>query len=407
MSSATELLRRIPPVDRILRTPAGELALASYHRIWVAGAIREVIEAVRRGVLNGAEEVPSAERIMVAALARMQAAAELPLRRVINATGVGLHTNLGRAALAPSALAAVQLAGEHCTNLELDLGPGTRGEREAMVRDDLTALTRAEAVTVVNNNAAAVLLALSTLARGREVIVSRGELIEIGGSFRLPELMACSGAALREVGTTNRTHPRDYAEAITERTALLLKVRTSNYRVVGFTADVELAELVAIGREHKLPVIEDLGSGALIDLAEYGLPKEPVVRESIAAGADLVTFSGDKLLGGPQAGIIAGRAEQIERLNRNPLKRALRCDKLTLAALAATVRLYRTSPDLRRDLPALRWLARPLEELEEVGAHACRLLQGALGNDYRIELVESVAEVGSGALPQSALPSRA
>jgi L-seryl-tRNA(Ser) seleniumtransferase len=326
---------------------------------------------------------------------------------VVNATGVVLHTNFGRALLAAEAIDAVAQVAAHATNLEYDVARGERGDRDDLISDDLCALTGAEAATVVNNNAAAVLLALNTLADGREVVVSRGELIEIGGSFRIPDVMAKSGAQLREVGTTNRTHADDYATTITPDTALLLKVHTSNYRIVGFTSDVPLETLVALGHSRNLPVMEDLGSGALIDLSAYGLPKEPVVADRIRMGADVVTFSGDKLLGGPQAGLIVGRRELIARIKRNPLKRALRCDKLTLAALAATLRLYRTAPDLCNALPTLRWLTRPLPEMEALGQAALPSLRTALGEGFVVELVDAESEIGSGALPIENLPTKA
>ncbi len=343
---------------------------------------------------------------MRAAVARMEAQQPLSMRPVVNATGVVLHTNLGRALLAQQAVEAVTEAAASALNLEFDLERGERGERDAHVAEDLCALTGAEAATVVNNNAAAVLLALNTLAEGREVIVSRGELIEIGGSFRIPDVLAKSGARLREVGTTNRTHLRDYAAAINEQTALLLKVHTSNYRIVGFTSVVSLAELVQLGRERGIAVIEDLGSGALVDLSAYGLPKEPVVAERIRSGADVVSFSGDKLLGGPQAGILVGQRDLIERINRNPLKRALRCDKLTLAALGATLRLYRTAPDLAHALPTLRWLTRPLAEMDAIGQTAMPRLQAVLGDGFQIKLEDSESEIGSGALPIETLPTK-
>ncbi len=343
---------------------------------------------------------------MRAAVARMEAQQPLSMRPVVNATGVVLHTNLGRALLAQQAVAAVTEAATNAVNLEFDLERGERGERDAHVAEDLCALTGAEAATVVNNNAAAVLLALNTLAEGREVIVSRGELIEIGGSFRIPDVLAKSGARLREVGTTNRTHLRDYAAAINEQTALLLKVHTSNYRIVGFTSVVSLAELVQLGRERGIAVIEDLGSGALVDLSAYGLPKEPVVAERIRSGADVVSFSGDKLLGGPQAGILVGQRDLIERINRNPLKRALRCDKLTLAALGATLRLYRTAPDLAHALPTLHWLTRPLAEMDAVGQAAMPRLRAVLGDGFQIKLEDSESEIGSGALPIETLPTK-
>ncbi len=314
---------------------------------------------------------------MCSVAAHAIAADEPLLGPVVNATGVVLHTNLGRATLAESAIEAVEIAARSAVNLEYDLESGARGDRDSIVEDEICALTGAEAATVVNNNAAAVVLALNSLAEGREVIVSRGEMIEIGGSFRLPDVMAKSGAILREVGTTNRTHPQDYADAIGPQTALLLKVHPSNYRVVGFTSEVTLADLVEIGRARGIDVMEDLGAGALVDLTEYGVAREPIVRERIAAGAAVVTFSGDKLLGGPQAGVIVGRRAAIDRIKRNPLKRALRCDKLTIAALAATLRLYLRSGDLAAELPTLRMLSRRASEIGAIAPRAREIVVGA------------------------------
>jgi L-seryl-tRNA(Ser) seleniumtransferase len=408
MASQAELLRDIPSVDRVLSCAAAGPVLVRFQRGYVTEAIRAVLDDVRRQLTTQARgPAPSPEEVMARTLARLEAQQPLPLRPVVNATGVVLHTNLGRALLAPEAIEAVADVAAHATNLEYDLTRAARGDRDDWIADDLCALTGAEAATAVNNNAAAVLLALNTLADGREVIVSRGELIEIGGSFRIPAVMAKSGAQLREVGTTNRTHTDDFVTAITPQTALLLKVHTSNYRIVGFTSDVPLEALVGIGHCRNIPVMEDLGSGALIDLSAYGLPKEPVVGDRICMGADLVTFSGDKLMGGPQAGLIVGRREFIERIKRNPLKRALRCDKLTLAALAATLRLYRTAPDLRSALPTLRWLTRPLPEMDAVGHAALPALRAALGDGFVLELVDSQSEIGSGALPIETLPTRA
>ena len=408
MADRAEGWSALPSVDRVLNTAAAATALRRFQRAYIVESIRAVLDAARQqlaaGTLNAA---PGADDVIAAAIARIAAAAPLRLRPVVNATGVVLHTNLGRALLADDAVAAVAQVATQAANLEYDLTHGGRGDRDDLIADELCALTGAEAATAVNNNAAAVLLALNSLGEGREVVVSRGELIEIGGSFRIPDVMAKSGAVLREVGTTNRTHARDYEAAITERTALLLKVHTSNYRIVGFTSDVTLEDLVQIGRARGVPVMEDLGSGALVDLAQYGLPKEPVVAERIAAGADIVSFSGDKLLGGPQAGLIVGRRELVERIKRNPLKRALRCDKLTLAALAATLRLYRTAPDLRAALPTLRWLTRPLAEMEAVGHAALPLLRSALGEGFVVTLVDSQSEIGSGALPVENLPTKA
>ncbi|MBI4516996.1 MAG: L-seryl-tRNA(Sec) selenium transferase [Deltaproteobacteria bacterium] len=400
-------LRSLPSVDAVLTGAAAAGLLARYRRAAVTEAIRVHLEQLRSAVLAESAAVPAVADIVVAVGTQLRASEQLPLPRVINATGVVVHTNLGRALLAEPALAALAEAARHPVALEYDLDRGERGERDEVVEADLCALTGAEAATVVNNNAAAVLLALNTLAEQREVIVSRGELIEIGGSFRIPAVMAKSGVRLREVGTTNRTHARDYSEAVGPQTALLLKVHSSNYRIVGFTAEVSLAELVAIGREHQLPVLEDLGSGALVDFSQWGLPKEPVVAERIRHGADAVTFSGDKLLGGPQCGLIVGRRVLIERMRKNPLKRALRCDKLTLAALAATLRLYRYDADLAGSLPTLRWLSRPLAEIAAVAGEACALLQAALGAEYRIEVLDAQSQIGSGSVPTRTLATKA
>ena len=277
--------------------------------------------------------------------------------------------------------------------------------RDRLIEEHLCALTGAEAATVVNNNAAAVLLVLNTLAQGREVPVSRGELIEIGGSFRIPDIMAKSGARLREVGTTNRTHPHDYERAIGPDTALLLKVHTSNYRIVGFTASVSLAELRTIASAHGLPVVEDLGAGALVDLRTWGLPAEPLVGDSLGAGADVVTASGDKLLGGPQCGLIVGGRTWVDRIRRNPLKRALRCDKMTLAALETTLRIYRFDPEPDRRIPVLRLLSRPVEQLEEAAMEIAGEVSQALGDGYRVQIERCEARTGSGSQPEVAIPS--
>jgi L-seryl-tRNA(Ser) seleniumtransferase len=379
-----------------------------YSRRLVADVVRNHLEQTRADISQGRiDDAPEESDLIAQVTAHLRASTEPSLRPVVNATGVILHTNLGRALLAPEAVRAMLAVADRPSNLEYELDGGVRGDRDTHIAAQLCELTGAEAATAVNNNAAAVLLALNTLAEGREVIVSRGELVEIGGSFRIPDILAKSGAVLREVGTTNRTHSADYARAISERTGLLLKVHPSNYRVAGFTADVSLGALVELGRERGLPVMEDLGSGALIDLRDYGLPREPVVRERVQLGADVVTFSGDKLLGGPQAGLVVGRGEVIERIRRNPLKRALRCDKLTLAALDATLRLYRTSPDLAATLPTLRQLTRPIAELEALAGDALQRIAQVLGTDYQLELVDSQCEIGSGAQPTETLASKA
>lgn len=407
----TEFLRALPPVDECLRAALRDPALGGFGHGYLRLLVRRAQGALRAGLLSGASGTAPVREELVAEIVRRVAAAaaadEAPLKEVVNATGVVLHTNLGRALLAESAIEAAVIAARSPVNLEYDLESGGRGDRDALVEEELCALTGAETATVVNNNAAAVLLALNSIAEGREVIVSRGELVEIGGSFRIPDVMGRSGARLREVGTTNRTHPADYVSAIGSETAMLLKVHPSNYRIVGFTAEVSLAELVRIGNAHNLPVMEDLGAGALIDMTRYGLPSEPQVAERVAAGAGLVTFSGDKLLGGPQAGLIVGQRRLIDRLKANPLRRALRCDKLTLAALGATLRLYLRSGDLGAELPTLRLLRRTPGELENAAVRARGILAERLGDGYTIEVVVSAAEIGSGALPAEEIESRA
>jgi L-seryl-tRNA(Ser) seleniumtransferase len=398
-------------VDECLLALEREDTLGGFGRDYLKAAARHAQDALRAAIASGTSGAAlERDQMLAEVVRRVRKAIEMDqpaLNTVVNATGIVLHTNLGRALLAEVAIEAVVQAARSAVNLEYDLATGARGDRDAIVERELCTLTGAEAATVVNNNAAAVVLVLNTLADGREVVVSRGELIEIGGSFRLPDVMARSGAQLREVGTTNRTHPRDYIAAIGPETALLLKVHPSNYRIVGFAKDVGLAELVEIGRTHNIPVVEDLGAGALVDMSMYGLPREPVVRERIAAGAGLVTFSGDKLLGGPQAGIVVGRRALIERLKTNPLKRALRCDKLTLAALEATLRLYLRSNDLATDLPTLRLLRRSPAEIELVAARAREILAERLGDQFRIEMIDATSQIGSGALPTEELSTRA
>jgi L-seryl-tRNA(Ser) seleniumtransferase len=401
------LLRSLPSVEKLLNAQALEPLLRRYNRSYVTEKIRATLAAVRQEVLKGGVTRTPEEPELVHRV-EMTIAAEdrSPLRSVINATGTVLHTNLGRALLAKAAIEEITRVATTPVTLEYDLTEAGRGDRDDVVEADLLALTGAEAATVVNNNAAAVLLALNALAEGKEGIVSRGELVEIGGSFRIPDVMRKSGVILHEVGTTNRTRLSDYAEAITERTGLLLKVHPSNYRIIGFSSAVELTELVALGRTHHIPVMEDLGAGALIDLSQYGLPKEPVVTERVAAGADVITFSGDKLLGGPQAGVIVGRKEFITQIKKNPLKRALRPDKLTLAALSATLRLYRRAPNLTAELPTLRWLTRSRAEMDTVAAQALPLLQTQLGEEFVVSVENASAQIGSGTLPEEDIPSR-
>jgi L-seryl-tRNA(Ser) seleniumtransferase len=401
-------LRELPAVGRLLAHPLTERLLARFNRDLVVQACRDVLDELRTAMRNGRSIDPAAldaEAIVGRIEARVAARRTHGLQRVVNATGTVLHTNLGRAVLAQPAIAALLLAAAHPVTLEYDLERGERGRREQAIEALLVALTGAEAATVVNNNAAAVLLALNTMANGKEVIVSRGELIEIGGAFRIPEIMAKSGAVLREVGTTNRTHAADYEAAISDRTALLLKVHASNYRIVGFVADVKLPELVALGRTHGIPVMEDLGSGALVDLSSWGLPPEPVVAERVALGVDLVTFSGDKVLGGPQSGLVVGKASYVASVRDNPLHRALRCDKLTIAALEATLRLYRESPDIARDLPALCAFTRPVDDIESTARQAMTAMAEALGRDFRLSVERDISQIGSGALPTAEIPT--
>jgi L-seryl-tRNA(Ser) seleniumtransferase len=402
--SAT-LLRELPSIDRLLNHARCEALLTRYNREYVAQKCRDALAQVRGAIRQGKGQLLKDDAI----LDQVEAQIELESRpghiRVVNATGTILHTNLGRALLSQPAIDALLAVAADPINLEYDLAAGKRGKREQTLERLLVELTGAEAATVVNNNAAAVLLALNSLAEGKEVVVSRGELIEIGGAFRIPEIMAKSGAVLREVGATNRTHPADYENAINKNTGLLLKVHASNYKVIGFTAEVSLEQLVAIGKKHNLPVMEDLGSGALIDLSKYGLPKEPIVAERIQAGADVVTFSGDKILGGPQAGLMVGKKDLIGKVSKNHLQRALRCGKLTLAALEATLRRYRQSPNIVDEIPTLRAFTRPVEEIRAMGQALLPKLETAIGKDFHLSLQDSTAQIGSGALPTEELPT--
>jgi L-seryl-tRNA(Ser) seleniumtransferase len=404
-NSKAALLRNLPSVDGLLTSPGADSLLRQYGRAATTAAIRDVLQDARRHVLAGGAVTPAPGEVLSQASRRLADGARSSLRPVFNLTGTVLHTNLGRALLAEVAIEAARAAMADAVPLEFDLATGKRGERDDHIRDLLCELTGAEDATIVNNNAAAVLIALNTLASGREAIVSRGELIEIGGAFRMPEIMARAGATLVEVGTTNRTHAKDYESAITPATGVLLKVHTSNYRIMGFTKEVEAPELARIGAEANVPVMHDLGSGSLIDLSEFGLRREPTVREAVADGAGLVTFSGDKLLGGPQCGFIVGKRELVTAINRNPMKRALRVDKIRLAAIEATLRLYRDPNRLAEQLPTLHLLARPQADIAAQAARVHPVLSRALAPDFEVAPCECQSLVGSGALPLDTVAS--
>ncbi|MBI3945785.1 MAG: L-seryl-tRNA(Sec) selenium transferase [Armatimonadetes bacterium] len=399
-----ERLRAIPAVDVVLSHPQVARLLAGTPRPLATAAVRALLEGLRRRIRAGEDADVSLPAVAAAAAAAVTAQGRRSLRRAINATGIILHTGLGRAVLAAPAVAALaEVAGSHSL-LEIEVESGRRGSRLEHVRGLLRLLAGAPSAAVANNNAAAVLLALNTLAAGKEVVVSRGQLVEIGGSFRMPDIIRASGCRMVEVGTTNKTRLADYEAAITPETALLLQVHPSNFRVVGFTEEVALPELVALGRARSLPVMVDLGSGAFFDVARVGLPPEPTVPAVVASGADIVTFSGDKLLGGPQAGLLLGSEAAIRRVTRNPLMRVLRCDKLILAALEATLRLYFDPEAALRAIPTLRALTR---RPDAVRALAQRVVEGVSRPGVRLAVVETASQVGGGSLPTEELPSAA
>jgi L-seryl-tRNA(Ser) seleniumtransferase len=402
--STSNPYRAIPSVTEVLAAETLQALLASQPRELLVEAIRAEQALLRERLQRGETPVLDVTAIACAAATRLAREVRPKLQRVINATGIVLHTNLGRAPMAEAACVAASEAAAGYLNLELDLETGKRSSRPVAIREWVCRLTGAEAATAVNNNAAATVLVLRALCQGREVIVSRGQLVEIGGSFRIPEIMAVSGANLREVGSTNITRLSDYRNAITPATGALLRVHSSNYRITGFTESVPLADLVALGRKHNLPVIDDVGSGALVDFARFGFTDEPLARDSIAAGADIVLFSGDKLLGGPQSGIIAGKSALIEKIERDPLMRAFRLDKMTLAALEATLRIYLDEERALRDIPVLRLLATPLAELEQRARNLAERLQ-ALPGVREAHARQDVAFVGGGSLPDQQMPT--
>jgi L-seryl-tRNA(Ser) seleniumtransferase len=403
-------LRQLPGVDHILELAQSEPFFKDIPRTVLTQSIRRVLDRLRHRILGHDVELSASELSDAAVLRAVKELAQLAntpnLLRTINATGVVVHTNLGRSLLAPEAVENVVRIGSRYSNLEYNLAAGKRGSRYSAVEGLLCEITRAEAALVVNNNAGAVLLALESIARGHNVIVSRGELVEIGGSFRIPDVMAKSGCTLREVGTTNRTHLRDYEDAIDEQTALLLKVHQSNYSIVGFSKQVSLKEMVSLGNRHQLPVMEDLGSGTFIDFSKYGLSKEPTVQESVAAGVDVITFSGDKLLGGPQAGVILGRQDLIDRIKKNPITRALRIDKLTLAAFESTLRLYREERTALEKIPTLAMITRSIQEIENRTADLKMQLTRLADRRLHLQEIEGVSKAGGGSLPLLELPSR-
>ncbi len=402
------MFKNIPKVDKILEWPDIRAVCCRYPRPVVMEAIRSTLDSLRMEIReknispDSLDEKTITERV----LAELAASTAPSLKRVVNGTGVVIHTNLGRSPLSQAVREKLLDTAFAYSNLEFDLQSGERGSRYSHVEPLLCRLTGAEAALVVNNNAAAVLLALSALAGGKEVVVSRGELVEIGGSFRIPDIMRLSGAVLKEVGTTNRTHPSDYRQAMGPETGLLLKVHTSNFAIVGFTAAVSPSELAEIGREAAIPVMADIGSGNLFDFSSAGIPGEPMVQEYVRTGVDLITFSGDKLLGGPQAGIIVGKRSCLEPLRKHPLLRALRIDKLTLAALEETLRLYLDERLAREEIPTIRMLTVDLESLTLRGRRLLRLLRRTLPGTVRVSLTDGFSQVGGGAMPLLELPTK-
>ncbi len=407
-----DYLRQLPAVDTILRHENVQSWMDEFSHQAVAVEVRQVLDTFRQQILGTPDTASldalalDLDTVLQHLHTQLTGQQGYQLQPVINATGVVLHTNLGRAPLAPEAVDNLQAVAASYSNLEYDLERGERGSRYAHVEAALVALTQAEAALVVNNNAAAVFLALQAIATGKEVIVSRGQLIEIGGSFRIPDIMRSSGAILKEVGATNKTHLRDYANAISDETGLLLRVHTSNYRIVGFTAEVSLPELVALGQAHHIPVMEDLGSGTLVELQPYGLPPEPTVPEVVAGGVDLVTFSGDKLLGGPQAGILVGKAHYIEAVRKHPLNRAVRVDKFTMAALEATLKLYSDPETAMSRIPTLAMLGMSPQLISRRISRLRRRLTADTQSAYQITVLDGTSAVGGGALPLAALPTK-
>jgi L-seryl-tRNA(Ser) seleniumtransferase len=404
------LLRMIPGVDSILEVAKTDTFFDNVPKSVLIRSIRSVVEQLRMLILDDQQAITEAELSSSSVFNKIKKSVHKTMTpnliRIINATGVVIHTNLGRSLLADDAIENLLTIARRYSNLEFDLSKGTRGSRYSIVEDILCEISGAESAMVVNNNAGAVFLSLETIAKGKKVIVSRGELVEIGGSFRIPDVMARSGGILKEVGTTNRTHLRDYENAIEHDTALLLKVHTSNYSIVGFTADVSLESLVDLGERYKIPVMEDLGSGTFVDFSKYGLLKEPTVQESVKTGADIITFSGDKLLGGPQAGIIVGKNNIIEKIKKNPINRALRIDKLTLAALESTLRHYRNIEKEMDAIPTLRLMTLPFDHIESNAKTLFKMLENLGDPKLSVSLIDIFSRPGGGSLPLLKLPSK-
>lgn len=408
MTSRKDLLRQLPSVDEVLKAPQIKSLIQAYPRRLVVEAIRTSINETRSKITSSSSSAKTTINLntLLSRIKRSVEEAYQPsLRKVINATGVVIHTNLGRSLLSREAIEAIVNVACGYSNLEMDLKTGERGSRHSHIVSLLATLTGAESAMVVNNNASAVLLSLSALASGREAIVSRGQLVEIGGSFRIPDVMRQSGAILKEVGTTNKTYISDFREAITENTALLMRVHPSNFRVVGFSTEVSLEELVALGREFNLPVVDDLGSGVLLDLSSYGMLNEPTAQESIKAGADVVTFSGDKLLGGPQAGIVLGKKKYVSLMEKHPLARAIRVDKFTLASLEATLRLYLDEKKALLQVPTLSMLTATQAELKKVADKLAAGIRAVVGRKMLVESEKDVSKAGGGSLPLADLPT--
>ncbi len=406
MDEKKRLLKALPKVDECIDFITSK-NIADTPHVLLKIVVQKCIEEERRRILKNEKNITgkSLEEWGVVFLEALAEKKTNNLRRVINGTGVVIHTNLGRSLLSQEATRGLVEAGAHYTNLEFNLKTGKRGSRYSLVEEIICELTGAEAALVVNNNAAAVLLVLETLAKGKEAIVSRGQLVEIGGSFRIPDVMTKSGARLVEVGATNRTHLRDYEEAITEETALLLKVHTSNFRIIGFTSEVSAKEMVDFAKGSGVPVMEDLGSGCLADLSSFGLPKEPTVQEVVRSGVDVVTFSGDKLLGGPQAGIIVGKKDIVKRIKRNPLNRALRIDKFTLTSLESTLRNYYDLQTALVNVPTLKMLTQPADIIKRRSRKVLRRVKEKTAAQCHMELVPTVSRVGGGAMPEYSLQS--